>query len=167
MRLGLRTLVVVAVFAAGSLAACGDDDDDGDRAQNYALQVERISDDAYDAAQEGLVNLNKLSDGSAGAQQAIDALDRSSRVVTADRAELAGLAAPVGGAEIADDLAFQFDSLARSLDEAAATIRATGSDAAALQDTGRSFARVVLAYQSGSAALSRALRTSVVSAAED
>jgi hypothetical protein len=36
-----------------------------------------------------------------------------------------------------------------------------------LHETGRSFARVVLAYQSASAALSRAQRSVVVVAAED
>jgi hypothetical protein len=150
------------------LAACGngDDGDDEERAQDYALQVERISDHAYEAAQDGLVTLNELVDGSAGAQAAIAELDRSSAAVTADRERLADLAPPEAGRAVADDLAFQFDSLARSLDEAAATTSAVSKGGGSLRETGRSFARVVLAYQSGSSALSRALRTVVVDAAE-
>ena len=169
MRLRAWIALAGAALAAGSLASCGGDDDghDGDRAQDYAIQVERISDEAYDAAQESLVALNELSDGSVAARAASTTLHRSSEEVTADRAQLEGLSAPEGGAPIADDLAFQLDSLARSLDEAAATVSAAGANGPELQDTGRSFARVVLAYQSGSAALSRALRTSVVSASDD
>ena len=169
MRPGVRTLLALAALAAGSLVACGGDDDgdDGERAQDYAVQVERITDEAYDASQDGLVNLNGLADGSVGPQQGINALRGSSKQVSADRKRLGDLSAPDGGVAIADDLAFQLDSLARSLDEAAATVSATEGDAARLQDTGRSFARVVLAYQSGTAALSRALRTSVITAAED
>jgi hypothetical protein len=162
------TTLVIAAVAAALLAACGDGDD-GDaeeRAEDYALQVERISDHAYEAAQDGLVTLNELADGSVGAQGAIAELDRSSAAVTADREQLAELVPPEAGRAVADDLAFQFDSLARSLDEAAATASAVSRGSGSLRETGRSFARVVLAYQSGSAALSRALRNTVV-VAED
>jgi hypothetical protein len=159
----------LAAIAAAMLAACGngDDGDAEERAQDYALQVERISDHAYEAAQDGLVTLNELADGSVGAQAAIAELDRSSAAVTADRGQLADLVPPEAGRAVADDLAFQFDSLARSLDEAAATAGAVSKAGGSLRETGRSFARVVLAYQSGSAALSRALRTTVVTTAED
>jgi hypothetical protein len=166
----MRALLSLALgaLAACALSACGDGDseDDGDRAQSYALAVERISDDAYDAAQGGLVTLNRLSDGSVDAQAAIAALDRSSKEVTTDSDRLGELVPPEAGQETADDLAFQFDSLARSLGEAAATTSAATNGGGSLRDTGRSFARVVLAYQSGSAALSRSLR-SIVVAAED
>jgi hypothetical protein len=156
--------LVLAAIAAALLVACGGggDGDDEERAQDYALQVERISDHAYEAAQDGLVTLNGLADGSVGAQPAITALESSSNEVTADSDRLEGLTPPESGAAIADDLAFQLDSLARSLDEAAATTSAVSKGGGSLRDTGRSFARVVLAYQSGSAALSRALRTAVV-----
>jgi hypothetical protein len=167
----MRALLSLALgaLAACALAACGDGDseDDRDRAQSYALAVERISDDAYDAAQGGLVTLNRLSDGSVGAEAAIAALDRSSKQVTTDSDRLADLAPPEAGRETADDLAFQFDSLARSLSEAAATTSSVAKGGGSLQDAGRSFGRVVLAYQSGSAALSRSLRSIVVVAAED
>jgi hypothetical protein len=164
----LITLVLAAI-AAALLAACGDGDDgdDEERAEDYALQVERISDHAYEAAQDGLVTLNELADGSVGAQAAIGELERSSMGVTEDREQLAKLVPPEAGRAVADDLAFQLDSLARSLDEAAATVSAIRKGSGSLADTGRSFARVVLAYQSGSAALSRALRTTVEAAAED
>jgi hypothetical protein len=93
----MRSLISLAssVLAAGLLAACGggEDGDDEKRAQDYAVQVERISDHAYETAQGSLVTLDELTDGS--------------------------------------------------------------------------FGRVVLAYQTGSAALSRALRNVVVVAAED
>jgi hypothetical protein len=167
----MKALISLAIagLAAGLLVACGDGDDgdDSEQAKSYALRVERISDDAYEAAQDGLVTLNKLADGSVAPQAAITALDRSSKEVTADSERLSGLAAPEGARQTADDLAFQLDSLARSLGEAAATTSAVSKGAGSLQDTGRTFARVVLAYQSGSAALSRALRTLVVDAAED
>jgi hypothetical protein len=158
--------LVLAAIAAAMLTACGngDDGDDEERAQDYVLQVERISDHAYEAAQDGLVTLNGLADGSAEAQAAIAELDRSSAAVTADREQLTDLAPPEAGRAAADDLAFQFDSLARSLDEAAATASAVSRGGGSLRETGRSFARVVLAYQSGSAALARALRTTVVTA---
>jgi hypothetical protein len=58
-------------------------------------------------------------------------------------------------------------SLSFSLGEAAATTSAVTKGGGSLHETGRSFARVVLAYQSASAALSRALRSVVVVAAED
>jgi hypothetical protein len=161
--------LVLTALAAGSLAACGDggDGNDDERAQSYALAVERISDDAYDAAQDGLVTLNKFSDGSVGAEAAITALDRSSKEVTADRERLSDLAPLEGGRETAHDLAFELDSMALSLGEAAATTSAVTKGDGNPRDTGRSFARVVLAYQSGSAALSRALRSIVVVAAGD
>jgi hypothetical protein len=164
----LIALLLVAL-APALLAACGDGDDgdEEERAENYALQVERISDHAYEAAQDGLVTLNELADGSVGAQAAITQLARSSAQVTADRERLDDLAPPEAGRAIADDLAFQLDSLARSLDEAAATASAVNRGGGSLEETGRSFARVVLAYQSGSAALSRALRSTVAAAAED
>ena len=166
----MRALIslVIAGVAAGSLAACGDDDgDDDERGQTYAIHVERVSDDAYEAAQDGLVTLNKLADGSVAAQTAITTLDHSSNEVTADSEQLRDLAPPEGAHQTADDLAFQLDSLARSLGEAAATTSAVSKGGGSLRDTGRAFARVVLAYQSGSAALSRALRTLVVTAAKD
>jgi hypothetical protein len=163
------TLLALAAIAAALPAACGDgdDDDDEERAQDYALQVERISDDAYEAAQEGLVTLNQLADGSIGPQPAITALNRSSTEVDADSDRLADLTPPEDAEAIADDLGFQLDSLTRSLDEAAATTSAVSRGGGSLRDTGRSFARVVLAYQSGSAALSRALRSTVAVAAEN
>jgi hypothetical protein len=161
-----RTLIALALAASAAalLAACGggDDGDEEERAQDYALQVERISDHAYEVVQDGLVTLNGLADGSVAAQAAITELNGSSSEVTADSDRLEGLTPPESGAAIADDLAFQLDSLARSLDEAAATTSAVSKGGGSLRDTGRSFARVVLAYQSGSAALSRALRTAVV-----
>jgi hypothetical protein len=167
----LRRLILLnlAAIAAAMLAACGGGEDgaDEERAQNYALQVERISDHAYETSQDSLVTLNELSDGSVGAQAAIADLDRSSEEITADRDRLANLAPPEAGKEVADDLAFQLDSLARSLGEAAATASAVTKGGGSLHETGRSFARVVLAYQSASAALSRALRSVVVVAAED
>jgi hypothetical protein len=167
----LRNLISLtsAVIAAAMLAACGGGEDgaDEERAQDYALQVERISDRAYETAQDSLVTLNELSDGSLGAQAAIADLDRSSEEITADRNRLAHLAAPEAGKEVADDLAFQFDSLARSLGEAAATASAVTKGGGSLRETGRSFGRVVLAYQSASSALSRALRSVVIVAAED
>jgi hypothetical protein len=158
-----------AAIAAAVLAACGGggDGDEEERAQNYAVQVERISDHAYDTAQDSLVTLNELSDGSVGAQAAIADLDRSSKEITADSDRLAHTAPPEAGKEVADDLAFQLDSLARSLGEAAATTSSVSKGGGSLDETGRSFARVVLAYQSGSAALSRALRSIVVVAAEN
>jgi hypothetical protein len=166
-----RTLISLglAVLAAALFAACGDDDDgeDEERAQEYALQVEHISDHAYEAAQDGLVTLDELADSSVGARAAIAELDRSSAEVTADREQLDDLVPPEAGRAVADDLAFQFDSLARSLDEAAATASAVSKGGGSLRETGRSFARVVLAYQSGSAALSRALRSVVVVDTED
>jgi hypothetical protein len=167
----MRSLISLAssALAACVLAACGggDDGDDEKRAQAYALQVERISDNAYETAQGSLVTLNRLTDGSVGAQAAIARLDHSSEVITADRERLDDLDPPEAGKQVADDLAFQLDSLARSLDEAAATTSAVSKGGGSLRDTGRSFGRVVLAYQSGSAALSRALRNVVVVAAED
>jgi hypothetical protein len=167
----MKALISVAIagLAASALAACGDGDDgdDRERAQSYALRVERISDDAYEAAQNGLVTLNKLADGSVAAPAAITALDRSTKEVTADSERLASLAPPEGARQTADDLGFQLDSLAHSLGEASATTSANSKGSGSLQDTGRTFARVVLAYQSGSAALSRALRTLVVASAED
>jgi hypothetical protein len=164
----LRALISAAL-AAVLLAACGggDDGDRDERAQSYALQVERISDHAYEAAQDALVTLNRLADGSVGAQPAIAALDRSSKEVTADGDRLADLTPPESGRAIADDLGFQLDSLARSLHEAAATTSAVNRGNGSLEDTGRTFARVVLAYQSASADLSGALRTVVVVAAKD
>ena len=169
--MALRSLISLtfAAIAAALLAACGggEDGDEEERAQNYALQVERISDHAYETAQGSLVMLNRLSDGSVGAHAAIVELDRSSGEITADRERLADLAPPEAGKQVADDLAFQLDSLALSLDAAAATASAVSKGGGSLHETGRSFARVVLAYQSGSAALSRALRSVVVVAAED
>jgi hypothetical protein len=161
--------LTVAAIAAAMLAACGggEEGDDEERAQNYALQVERISDHAYETAQDSLVTLNKLSDCSVRARAAIADLDRSSQEITTDRDQLAHLAPPEAGKGVADDLGFQLDSLARSLGEAAATVSAFRKGGGSLRDTGRSFARVVLAYQSGSAALSRALRSVVIVAAED
>jgi hypothetical protein len=163
----LIALVLAAIAAATLLAACGEDDDDEEeRAQDYALEVERISDHVYETAQNSLLILNGLSDGSVGAQAAIAALESSSNEVTGDSDRLETLTPPESGAQIADDLAFQFDSLARSLGEAAATVSAVSKGGGSLPETGRSSARLVLAYQSGSAALSRALRTAVVGAAE-
>jgi hypothetical protein len=166
--MALKTLLMtlLGAFAACMLAACGGDGDDDERAQTYSLEVERISDDAYEASQDSLVTLNRLADGSTSAPAAIAALERSSKQVTIDSDRLTQLDPPDAGKATADDLGFQFDSLARSLDEAAATTSAASGDAASLRDTGRSFARVVLAYQSGSAALARALRNTVVVAAD-
>jgi hypothetical protein len=157
-----------AAVAAAALGACGggEDGDDEERAQNYALQVERISDHAYETAQGSLVTLNRLSDGSVGAHAATAELGRSSGEIIAERDRLADLAPPEAGKQVAEDLAFQLASLALSLDEAAATASAVSKGGGSLRDTGRSFARVVLAYQSGSAALSRALRSVVIVAAE-
>jgi hypothetical protein len=155
--LALTAAVVVLLPACG-----GDSSADEERARGYALRVESISDHVYETAQQGLLTLNRLSDGSIGAQAAIMALDHGASEVTRDRERLEELAPPETGAKIADDLAFQYDSLARSLGDAASTATAVSRGGASLRETGRSFGRVVLAYQSGSAALSRALRSAVV-----
>jgi ABC-type uncharacterized transport system auxiliary subunit len=78
--------LALAASAAALLAACGggDDGDEEERAQDYALQVERISDHAYEVVQDGLVTLNGLADGSVAAQAAITELNGSSSEVTAD-----------------------------------------------------------------------------------
>ena len=159
----------VAAVAGLALAACGGggDGDDEQRAQTYELRVERISDDAYETAQDSLVTLNRLADGSVRARPAIARLDRGSERIGSDREQLDRLAPPEAATQVADDLAFQLDSLSRSLGEAAATATADTRGGGSLEDTGRTFARVVLAYQSGTAALSRALRTLVSVDADD
>jgi ATP phosphoribosyltransferase regulatory subunit HisZ len=162
---------IAALCAAGAALAClggCSDDDDGARqaAEGYSLDVERIADDVDRSTTRALETLNRVADDKIDSGRAIEALEADSARVTAQSGRLAKLDPPEPAAATADDLEFQLDSLARSLDSAATDVRVAERGAADLTATGRSSARVALAEQSGVAALSRALRALALESAD-
>jgi hypothetical protein len=163
------TLVALASTALVSLAGCSDDDDeDGARraATQYAIDVERVSDDADRASQQALVTLNKVADDSIASGEAIDALEANSERIARESKALGELMPPEPAAQTADDLAGQLDALARDLSFAATDVRVAEKGEGDLATAGRSNARVVLASSSSASALSRALRALAVESAD-
>jgi hypothetical protein len=162
------TLVALASAALLCLVGCSDnDDDEATRAAvRYALDVERISDDADRASEQALVTLNKVADESIASGHAIDTLEANSERLTRESDRLEDLTPPEPAAQTADDLAGQLDALARDLSFAATDVRVVEKGDGDLSEAGRSNARVVLASSSSASALSRALRALAVESAD-
>jgi hypothetical protein len=160
-------LVSLAGAALVSLAGCSDDDDGARQAaEDYALEVETISDDANRASDRALVTLNKVTDGSIDPGRAIGILETESRRIDRKSTRLADLAPPGPAAQAADDLEFQLDTLALELRSAATDVRVAERGDSDLAATGRSNARVVLVSSSSASALSRSLRALALEATD-
>jgi hypothetical protein len=161
------TLVSLAGAALVSLAGCSNDDDGARQAaEDYALEVETISDDANRASDRALVTLNKVTDGSIDPGRAIGILETESRRIDRESTRLADLAPPEPAAQAADDLEFQLDTLALELRSAATDVRVAERGDSDLAATGRSNARVVLVSSSSASALSRSLRALALEATD-
>jgi hypothetical protein len=162
-------LVSLACVAAVSLGvACSDDEDDDARraAEDYALEVERIADDAGSATDRALVTLNRVADDAIDPRRAIGILEQGSVQITNATADLEDLGGTDAVARTADDLDFQLDSTARAFDSAATDLRVAARGDGDLAGAARSNGRVILALASGTSALSRALRELAIESAE-
>jgi hypothetical protein len=154
----------VAALALGGPAACGGDDDDADRerqrAEDYALAVERITDAVYEDGSDAIVALNRARDGSLAPARAGAELDRlAGRVATAE-GRLRRLRPPEAARSTARDLRTSVDALALHLRLAATDVRAAARGAGeTVRSAAAANARLVLADSSGMSALSRAVRT--------
>jgi hypothetical protein len=162
-----RPLTVLAIaLAAAGLAACDDDEAKApEGGEDYALEVERITDSVSEDVGASLTTLNRLADGGIDAERAAPRLDEASRATHDAAARLAELSPPEAASGPASDLGGSLSDLARAFDSAAIDARATERGFSTPADVGRAQAQVVLAYSSGVGALSRAVRALAVAPA--
>jgi hypothetical protein len=167
MRRRLAASIAVALLAlapAGCLG--GDDDEDAAEAQDYALAVERVTDDVGETAERALTRLNRVADESSLAVPAARALDRDARRVEDAAAELGALDPPPEAESAADDLGFVMDDLTLDLAMAATDLRTFARRVIGLGAAVDGSRRVILARSSAIGSLSRAVRTIAQESAE-
>ena len=166
--MGSRRLVMVLIAAMASVGVTACDDDEPsppDGGEDYALEVEQITDSASEEVQGALVTLNRLVDGGVSAPEAARRLDEASATTHDLASRLAGLSPPEAASGSASDLGGSLTDLARALDSAAIDARAIERGISTPAQVGRSHAQVVLAYGSSVGALSRAVRALAVAPA--
>lgn len=151
--------VLVAGFVAMGVAGCDDDDaTTPEGGEEYALEVEELTDAVSNEVADALRTLNRLADEQLTGQAAAKRLDDASGVINDAAADLAALSPPEAASGSAADLGFALSDLGRALDSAAIDARAIERGISTAGDVGRAQAQVVLAYGSGVAGLSRAVR---------
>jgi hypothetical protein len=150
--------VLVAGFVAMGVAACDDDDaTTPEGGEEYALQVDELTDAVSGEVADALTTLNRLADEGITGEAAGERLDDASGAVHDAAADLPALSPPEAASGSAADLGAALSDLGRALDSAAIDARATERGISTPGDVGRAQARVVLAYGSGVAGLSRAV----------
>jgi len=127
-------------------------------------EVERITDEVDAGGGRALAALNRLADGKADPGEVAALLDRLAGRAEAATAELEGLTPPEAAELSAADLAFAAGDVALHRRTAATDVRAIERGISTAASVGRTQARILLAYQSGFSALSRAVRALAVEA---
>ena len=166
--MGSRRLVTVLVVAMASFGVTGCDDDEPalpEGGEDYALEVEEITDAASEEVEVALRTLNRLVNGGVDAPEAAKRLDEASAATQDLASRLADLSPPEAASGSAADLGGTLTDLARALDSAAIDARTIERGISTPAQVGRTHAQVVLAYGSGVGALSRAVRALAVAPA--
>jgi hypothetical protein len=154
---------LVAGFVAMGVAACDDDEaTTPEGGEEYALEVEELTDRVSTEVGDALRTLNRLADEQITGQAAGERLDDASGAIHDAAAELAALSPPEAASGSAADLGGSLSDLGRALDSAAIDARAIERGISSAGEVGRAQASVVLAYGSGVSGLSRALRALAV-----
>jgi hypothetical protein len=157
---GSRRLVALACLclALGAGGCLGGDDETTSPGERYAVRVERISDDVDRDGERALAALNRFAEGRAEATEVAALLDRLARDAAASQNELDRLSPPAAAESSDDDLVVAARDIALYREIAATDVRATERGISTAREVGRSQARLLLAYQVGFSALSRAVR---------
>jgi hypothetical protein len=154
--------LAIALALAGCLGG-GDEDDDGSEGEDYALEVERITDAVLEDATDASVVLNRTVDGTVSSARAAAQLSEIERRVTTSGDELEALATPDDDtAASAGDLADSIDELALFLELSGTEIEAAEGPPGTLAEIAHANSETLLVHQSAISRLSRAVRTIAV-----